>query len=100
MSDRDAIDANRDYLRQLKHELTGQLSRADIKDMTPEQIDQAYQGGKFNALLGMPQEDAELIDRARDGGIDMNDVRRLRALGQHELIADAYHANRIITKEN
>jgi hypothetical protein len=39
-----------------------QLSREDMKTMTPEEIDTAHEEGRFDLLLGHAPEYVELVD--------------------------------------
>jgi hypothetical protein len=78
----------------------GQLSRADLKRMTPEQIVEAKGAGRFDALLGVPQEQLDLINRAKTGQIDHADLRELSRLNRPDLINAAHTEGRITTGDN
>jgi hypothetical protein len=78
----------------------GQLAEADLKSMTPEQIVEAKDTGRLDALLGVPQDAIDLITRAKTGHLDRADLRELTRLNQHDLINAAHSEGRITTGDN
>lgn len=77
-----------------------QITRDQLKGMTPEQIVQAKREGRLNALLGMPPADVALLDQATTAPLTRDDIAALARLNRHDLIVAAQHDNRITTKEN
>lgn len=75
----------------------GQLTRDDLRGMTPEQIEDAHNSGRLDSLLGMPADDVAVLDRARAGEDDLthSDVQRLKELNRHDLIAQALDNGRL-----
>lgn len=66
-----------------------QLTRTDIAGMTPEEVVEAHDAGRFDVALGASPADAQLKQRARSGEpVTRADIRRLSELGEHQLIAD------------
>ncbi|WP_106814262.1 hypothetical protein [Microbacterium timonense] len=72
--------------------MTHQLSRDDLAGMTPAQITEAHDAGRFNDLIGIDPADTALVQRASAPDIrhtfTATEVRRLRALGRHDLVAN------------
>lgn len=84
-----------------------QLTRDDMKRMTPDEIATAYDAGRFDvALGGRTDDEADLIARAATEDVTATEVRALAAIGRHDLINDAHRDGRITftntydTKEN
>jgi len=77
-----------------------QITRDQLKGMTPEQIVQAKREGRLNALLGLAPADVALLDRATTAPLTRDDIAALARLNRHDLIVAARHDNRITTKEN
>lgn len=76
-----------------------QLTREDLKAMTPEAIDTARIEGRLAVLLGADPDDADLIERATTEPITHADVQRLARLKRHDLIDAARTTNRIAATE-
>lgn len=74
----------------------GQLTRADLKGMTPHAIEKAREDGRLANLLGTPPEQTNLLDRAT-GPLSRQDIRDLAALGRHDLIEKARVEQRVDT---
>lgn len=74
--------------------MSEQLTRADLKTMTPAAIEQAHNEGRFAALLGAPADEVALIDRAT-GDLTPVDIRALADIGRHDLIDKAHTEGRI-----
>lgn len=73
-----------------------QLSRDDIKSMTPEQVDEAEQNGQLDALLGRgTPELIALKEKARSDHLTIADVKALHDAGAYELIERARTEGRI-----
>lgn len=74
-----------------------QLTRDDLKTMTPDQIVDARATGRLNDLLGVPSEESELTGRAeRLEPVSRDELRRLNRQGRHDLVAAyAPHTDRI-----
>lgn len=73
-----------------------QLSAADLASMTPRDIDEARRTGRLDRLLGVPQADTDLLNRARNGGrLDRADCKRLSELDHPDLIVAARDDDRI-----
>lgn len=81
-----------------------QLSRADLEDMTSDQIMTARDEGRFDVILGIPSTQVALLERARNGIIDVADVDSLTEIHREDLIEAARVDGRItmakIQKEN
>jgi hypothetical protein len=79
--------------------VTAQLTAADLTRLTAErkhnEIEQARTEGRLDALLGVPPEQIALLDRARNGRVDVTDVQALAALRRHDLIDEARATDRI-----
>lgn len=66
----------------------GQLTAADLKGMTPEQIVTAKQQGRLDHALGVDAAETELLDRARKlGQVTRAELNLLRELGRDDLVA-------------
>lgn len=78
-------------------ERTRQLTKADLKGMTPDAIIQAQAEGRLDALLGVPAEQTELIAKAgRLEPITGAELRELNQLGRYDLVsAYAAHIDRV-----
>ena len=72
-----------------------QLNAADLKTLTPRQIEDARTAGHLAVLLGADPAEADLIERATTDPITTTDVRRLAALGRHDLIEAARLGGRL-----
>ncbi len=77
-----------------------QLTRADLAQLSAEQIEEARVNGRLAHLLGAPETDTELVRRAKTEVIGRSDIKALFALGQHDLIEEARATNRINYEEN
>lgn len=74
-----------------------QLTDDDLKGMTPQEIADAHDSGRLDSLLGAPEEDVDVLARARNGeSLDRADLSRLSALGRHDLILAADAAGLIV----
>jgi hypothetical protein len=86
------VEETPDYLKT-------QLTREDLKGMTPEQIEAAHDAGDLDQVLGRINPDRELIHRATNGQpISHAEAKRLHEIGQSELVANLPTSN--ITKDN
>jgi hypothetical protein len=72
-----------------------QLTVADLAHMTPAQIDEARETGRLARLLGVPDGEIALIDKARTGVINGTDAGALNKLGRHDLVDAAREDGRI-----
>lgn len=76
--------------------MTDQLTDADLEHMAPDDIVQAKADGRLDTLLGIPQDEHDVIAKARAGErLDLDDVANLARLGHPELVAAARAANLI-----
>ncbi|NLP85436.1 hypothetical protein HF576_16435 [Microbacterium sp. CFH 90308] len=75
------------------------LTREDIKGMTPEEVDAAYDAGDLDQALGrITPADQELVDRATNSQtITYTEAKRLHEMGHSELVANLPITN--ITKD-
>lgn len=82
--------------------MTDQLNDSDLESMTAQQVAEAYDTGRLDSLLGGDPDDVSVLDKARRGTdpLTPSDIKHLSDLGAHQLIADAYDANRITHEEN
>jgi hypothetical protein len=89
----DAADETPEYMK-------SQLTREDIKGMTPEQVEAAHAAGDLDQILGrINPADRELVHRATNGQtITHAEAKRLHETGHSELVANL-PAHRI-TKDN
>jgi hypothetical protein len=72
-----------------------QLSRRELDGLDADAIVKARREGRLDNLLGVPAEQVELMDRARNGVISRADVQELAKLGRHDLIVAAHKETRI-----
>jgi hypothetical protein len=88
-----AVEETPDYLKT-------QLTREDLRGMTPEQIEAAHAAGDLDQVLGrINPADRALIHRATNGQpINHAEAKRLHEIGQSELVANLPATN--ITKDN
>jgi hypothetical protein len=94
--DAQTLDQPTDNRRDAVTDNPVQLTREDLKAMTPEAIDEAHSAGRCDLLLGIPAADVEVQDRARsDEPLTRADVAQLRRIGRPDLIFDAHEAGRI-----
>lgn len=64
-----------------------QLTRDDLKTMSPQQITQAQAAGQLAQLLGAPKEHIDLINRATEGKqLTRADLTELLRIHRHDLI--------------
>lgn len=75
-----------------------QLTRLDMRSMTPAQIVAAHEAGQFDTIIRAGH-DAELIERAQVGVVEYGDYPRLNELGRADLFTRAIEDGRI-NKEN
>ena len=82
--------------------MTHQLTDADLVGMTPQEIADAHNTGRLDSLLGAAPDDVSVLDKARRGTdpLTPSDIKHLSEIGAHQLIVDAYDANRITHEEN
>lgn len=71
-----------------------QLTREDLKGMTPEDIDTAHDEGRLDLVLGHDPDYVALIERAA-GAIGREDIAALRRAGREDLIVKAHDEDRI-----
>jgi hypothetical protein len=88
-----AVEETPDYMK-------SQLTREDIKAMTPDQVEAAYDAGDLDHVLGRIEPgDRELVDRATNGRpITHTEAKRLHETGHSELVANL--PVHLITKDN
>lgn len=74
-----------------------QLTKDDLRSMTPEQIVEAMDNDLCNELLGVKPENTALVLKAKHDVLTRADMKALAAIGRNDLISDAYEAGRIAT---
>jgi hypothetical protein len=80
--------------------MTAQITRDDLKSMTPQEIEQARVDGRLDRILGLPEDEIEAKTRARGNApLTTEDVKILSRYRHHDLITAAHTAGRI-TEEN
>lgn len=79
--------------------MLNQLTRADLEHMTPAQIVEASEAGRFAHMLGqLIPHDIELIQKATDNrALTVAEARRLHEIGRSDLVATYSHDR--ITKD-
>ena len=71
-----------------------QLTREDLKTMSPTEIDAAHNEGRLDLALGLDSDYVELVERA-SGVITSEDIAALRRAGREDLIVKAHDEDRI-----
>lgn len=65
-----------------------------------DEIVAAKDAGQLDRMLGVPETDIALIDRAKSQTLDRADIERLWAMGRHDLIDQARADERIGERPN
>jgi hypothetical protein len=79
--------------------MSQQLTAEDVHRLYTERrygdIVEAHKAGHLRRLLGVPEDQIALLDRATTGMLGRRDLTRLQRLGRHDLIEHARLAGRI-----
>lgn len=71
-----------------------QLTREDLKTMSPTEIDTAHREGRLDLMLGHDRAYVDLVERAA-GDIGPGDIAALRQAGREDLVVLALDEDRI-----
>ena len=71
-----------------------QLTKADLADLSPTEIDTAHREGRLDLMLGHDPEYVALVERAA-GDIGPSDIAALRQAGREDLVVRALDEDRI-----
>jgi hypothetical protein len=82
-----------------------QLSREDVQRLAQQgkhdEIEKARVEGRLARILGVPEDDVALVDRATytTEPLSREDLHRLNQLGKHDLVLEAFRDGRTNNQE-